>query len=95
MLKCGLDGVRNKLEPPPPEEGNLYLIDEAKRTERGIGMLPASLSEALDEFEKDEVVKEALGPCICETFLEAKRRECEEARMQVTTWELDKYLRLY
>jgi glutamine synthetase len=95
MLKCGLDGIHRKLEPPEPAEENLYLIDEAKRRERGIATLPGTLSEALDEFEQDALVRSALGPEITETFLEAKRRECEESRMQVTSWELDKYLRLY
>jgi len=95
MLHCGLEGIRNRLEPPAPVEDNLYLYDDAKRAKLGIEMLPASLSEALDEFEKDELVREALGDHIFNTFLEAKRKECEEARTQVTPWELDKYLRLY
>jgi glutamine synthetase len=95
MLKCGLEGIKNKMEPPDPVEENLYLYDTEKRKSLGIEMLPGSLSEALDEFEKDELIKQALGPHIFETFLEAKRRECEEARTQVTPWELDKYLRLY
>ncbi|UCG43927.1 MAG: glutamine synthetase [candidate division WOR-3 bacterium] len=95
MLKCGLEGIKQKMEPPDPVEENLYLYDTEKRESLGIDMLPGSLSEALDEFEKDELLKQALGPNIFDTFLEAKRRECEEARTQVTQWELDKYLRLY
>ncbi len=95
MLKCGLDGIRNELEPPAPTDDNLYLYDEAKRQKHGIEMLPASLSEALDELEKDKLVQEALGSHISECFLAAKRKECEEARTQVTPWELNKYLRVY
>jgi glutamine synthetase len=95
MLKCGLDGIRRKLEPPAPAEENLYLLDAAQRRKSAIASLPGSLAEALDEFERDEVVQAALGPHIAERFLEAKRRECEESRLQVTRWELEKYLTLY
>jgi glutamine synthetase len=95
MLRCGLDGIRRKLEPPAPTEENLYLLDAAQRRKSAIKSLPGSLSEALDEFEKDEVVRGALGPHIAERFLEAKRRECDEARLQVTPWEIDKYLTQY
>ncbi len=95
MLKCGLDGIRRKLEPPAPAEENLYLLNDTQRRENSIASLPASLAEALDEFERDEVVQAALGPHIAQRFLDAKRRECEEARLQVTPWEIDKYLALY
>lgn len=95
MLRCGLDGIRRKLEPPAPTEENLYLLDAAQRRRSAIRSLPGSLAEALDEFEKDEVVQAALGPHIAERFLEAKRRECDESRLQVTPWEIEKYLTQY
>ncbi|NMC02375.1 MAG: glutamine synthetase, partial [Chloroflexi bacterium] len=59
---------------------------------RGIGTLPGTLAEALDELEKDEVILKALGGSIIETFLRAKRAEWEEYRIQVTPWELERYL---
>ncbi len=60
-----------------------------------MGVLPANLSEALDELEKDEVVRAALGDHICEWFLEAKRMEWDEYRKQVTLWEQERYLKVY
>ncbi|OYD14144.1 glutamine synthetase [candidate division WOR-3 bacterium JGI_Cruoil_03_51_56] len=95
MLKCGLEGIKQELEPPPPTDENLYLYDTAKLKEHEIAMLPSSLTEALDELEKDRVVCTALGPHITQRFLEAKRKECKEAQMQVTPWELEKYLPIY
>ena len=46
----------------------------------------------LDELEQDEVIKEALGPDITRAFLRAKRAEWDEYRIQVTSWELERYL---
>ena len=95
MLKCGLEGIREKLEPPPPTNENLYHFDAARLRKHGIGTMPGSLGEALDELEKDKVVQEALGPHITNWFLKSKRQEYDESRLQVTQWELDKYLPVY
>jgi len=95
MLKCGLEGIRRKLEPPPPTDANLYHLDAARLRKENIGTMPGSLGEALDELEKDKVVQEALGPHVTDWFLKSKRREYDESRLQVTQWELDKYLPVY
>ena len=58
----------------------------------GIERLPGSLEEALNELEKDEVIKEALGDHVYTKFLEAKRAEWDEYKIYVTQWELDQYL---
>ena len=95
MLKAGLDGIKRKLSPPEPVEEDVYHLDENGRRARQLLTLPGSLAEALDELEKDEVVKEALGPHIYERFIEAKRREWDEYRIQVTSWELKRYLPVF
>ncbi len=58
-------------------------------------VLPESLRRALDTLEEDEVICNALGPQICERFLAAKRLEWEDYRLEVTPWELKKYLPIY
>lgn len=95
MLKCGLEGIKNKMPLPEPVEENLYLLDEAQLLRRNVAMLPGSLSEALQELEKDEVVQQALGPHVYQHFMEAKTMEWNEFRKQVTPWELDRYLEIY
>ncbi len=92
MLAAGLDGIERQLEPPPPVNEDVYHFDEDDLRERAIGTLPATLAEALDELEKDEVIQEALGPAITETMLRARRAEWDEYRIQVTPWELERYL---
>jgi glutamine synthetase len=94
MLAAGLDGIDRDLTPPPPVNEDVYDFDDFALHERAIGTLPGTLSEALDELERDEVIQEALGPAITEAFLRAKRAEWDEYRIQVTNWELERYLEL-
>jgi glutamine synthetase len=89
MLKCGLDGIVNELPLPAPTEENLF---ESEWARHGLDTLPATLQEALDEMGKDPVVQEALGPHIHERFVEAKMREWDAYRLEVTPWERQQYL---
>jgi glutamine synthetase len=95
MLAAGLDGIERKLTPPDPIEENLYHFDAAKLESRKIRQLPGTLREALDELSRDEVIREALGEHIFERFVEAKNEEWDEYRMQVSAWEVDRYLEAF
>ncbi|MFH1222057.1 MAG: glutamine synthetase family protein [Candidatus Micrarchaeota archaeon] len=95
MLKAGLDGVKNKLEPSAAVEEDLYEFDNAKLAQLGIRQLPYSLWDALGEMKKSALVKEALGENIHKKYIEAKTAEWDEYRLQVTQWELDRYLEVY
>ncbi|MCL5056932.1 MAG: type I glutamate--ammonia ligase [Actinobacteria bacterium] len=92
MLKAGLDGIKNKIQPPEPCERNIYHMTDSERKELGIGSLPSSLQEALQEMAADEVVKSALGPHIFQKFMEAKAKEWDSFRIQVHAWEVEEYL---
>ncbi|SHJ47234.1 type I glutamate--ammonia ligase [Desulfofundulus thermosubterraneus] len=94
-LAAGLDGIKNRILPPPPCDCNIYEMSVREREERGIGCLPESLKEALDELERDEVIKEALGPHVYSRFMEAKRIEWDRYRVQVHPWEIEEYLTKY
>jgi glutamine synthetase len=95
MLAAGLDGVERKLSPPEPVEENLYHFDTAKLSSRGIRQLPGTLREAVDELSADAVIGDALGEHILERFVEAKNEEWDEYRMQVSAWEVDRYLEAF
>ncbi|MEP7199473.1 MAG: type I glutamate--ammonia ligase [Chloroflexota bacterium] len=92
MLAAGLDGVKRGLKPPDPIEESAYEFSDEQLRERGIGTLPTSLDEALNELEQDEVVRGALGETVYKSFVRAKRAESQAYRMQVTPWELEEYL---
>jgi glutamine synthetase len=92
MLKAGLDGVKNALEPPEPVEENIYQLDGESLVQRNIDVLPTSLWEALDALRKDEVLKAALGEHLFERYIDVKTTEWDEFKKQVTGWEIDTYL---
>jgi len=95
ILEAGLNGVENKLTPPPAVDRNIYVMSAEEREEAGIGNLPVNLDDALHVLANDEVVKGALGAHIYENFKEAKEIEFEMFRTQVHQWERDQYLKMY
>ncbi|MBM3318082.1 MAG: type I glutamate--ammonia ligase [Candidatus Eisenbacteria bacterium] len=92
MLAAGLDGIERRLAPPEPVEEDVYHFDARRLEEMGIASLPGTLAEALDALEKDEVVRSALGDLAYQAFARAKRAEWDEYRIQVSDWELERYL---
>ncbi len=94
-LKAGLDGIKRKIQPPPPCDRNIYEMTAAERRELGISSLPSSLEEALNELARDPVIAEALGPHVMERYMEAKRIEWDRYRVQVHPWEIEEYLTKY
>ena len=92
MLKTGLEGIKKGLKPPNPVEEDVYKIESARREEMKIDMLPFSIKRAIEELKEDMLLKEALGEHTFNNFYEAKQKEFDEYRMQITQWELDKYL---
>ena len=92
MLAAGLKGIEEGYKLSEPMELNLYHLTDEERAELGIKSLPASLGEALALTEKSELVRETLGDHIFERFLKIKKQEWDEFRIQVTEYEIKKYL---
>ncbi|MFH1542296.1 MAG: glutamine synthetase family protein [bacterium] len=92
MLGAGLKGIEEGYKLEDPMELNLYHLTDDERAERGIKSLPASLGEALHKMEKSELIREVLGDHTFDRFLVHKKKEWDEFRIQVTNWELTKYL---
>jgi glutamine synthetase len=63
-----------------------------KRTRLKIGQLPEDLWEAIKVAEKSPLLKECLGDHVFENFIENKKIEWDKFRIQVTNYELDRYL---
>ena len=93
MLAAGLDGIRRRLTVPEATEENIYLSDYRKQSSSSL--LPGSLNQALNEMEKDEVICNALGQHMVDRFISAKRLEWEDYRLEVSPWEMEKYLPNY
>jgi glutamine synthetase len=88
VLKAGLDGIENKIEVEHPIESDIY----ESKLYKTLDSLPSNLKEALEFLEKDEVIKETLGPAY-EKFVELKKSEIEDyMQKKITDWEFEKYL---
>ena len=57
-----------------------------------IQQLPYSLQEAIKEFESSEFLQNVLGQYVSKRYIEAKKEEWKDYMMQVTDWEIRKYL---
>jgi glutamine synthetase len=67
-------------------------LDAKERKKLGVGELPGSLAEALNELDKDKVLVDALGPIAYEAFARAKWEEWDQYRIHVTDYEIERYL---
>ncbi len=92
MLQAGLDGIEKEYKLPEPMEKNLYHLSSAERKELGVESLPDSLGEAVLITEQSQLVKKALGEHVFTRFIDLKKKEWEDYRIQLTKYELDKLL---
>jgi len=93
MLLAGLDGVKNKIEPPPPVDMDLYELtpSEAKK----IKSMPGSLDQALDALERyhDFLLEGGVfTPDVIETWIAYKRKkEVDAIRLRPHPYEFSLY----
>lgn len=95
MLRAGLDGIDQQMDPGPPVNKNVFTMSHRERRHLRIDELPGNLSEALDALEKDELMRSTLGNHIFNHLLEAKREEWYDYSKQVSPWERARYLKIY
>lgn len=95
VLRAGLEGINSNARPPKPVEENVYALETQALKDKGIDLLPRSLWEALNYFSKSKVAKSALGDTLFQRYFDIKLREWDEYSIQVSRWEVDKYLELY
>ena len=95
ILSACLDDIENMIQPPEPVNRNLYDMSNEDRCAGHIGVLPGSLEEAICEMRESEFVRKLLGNHIFNKFIEAKLKECEGYKTQISKWEIDAYLKNY
>jgi glutamine synthetase len=86
-LAAGLDGIRRELQPPAPIEGMIYDLPEEVQGHP----LPTSFGDALAALREDQVIYDAFGPGVIETFAIIKGAELDRYRAWVTDWEFAEY----
>jgi len=95
LIAAGLDGIAKRTEPGPACTDDLFEQPLAALRERGIGVLPQSLGEAVDALERDAVLCETLGPSLAPEFIAAKRGEWIAYARHVSDWEMQRYADLF
>ncbi len=80
MIAAGLHGIDNELPLEPPMTGNAYADDAAR--------VPHTLRDALEEWEKSELAREAFGVEVTEHYANYARVELAAYEAAVTDWEL-------
>lgn len=91
-LQAGLDGIKNQVMPPESIDCNIFELSEEERKARLVEMLPGTLQEAINELEKDEFICSVLGEHVSEKYIQAKQKEWDAYKSQVSNWEIGQYL---
>ncbi len=93
MLMAGVDGIRNKIEPPEPVDKDLYDLPPAEHAD--IATVPASLPEALDALEADHeylLEGDVFTEDLVETWIDWKRtNEVDPIRLRPHPHEFELY----
>lgn len=96
LIAAGLDGIERQLDPGAPCDDDLFALPVAHVRERGIGLLPQTLAEAIDALQADSVIADALGPTLLREFSALKREEASASTShvsrEVSAWEFDRYV---
>lgn len=95
VLAAGLEGIRENLDPGPPQSENLYEFTDAELAARGIEPLPKTLAEAVAAFADDPFVEKTLGRGLRDEFITCKQAEWEAYHLTVSQWEIDTYARRF
>lgn len=95
VLAAGLEGIEKKIDPGENYEINLYEMPEVEQKRRGIRTLPRTLLQAVEAFEKDELMKEAFGDSLHKEFCNVKYAEWWDYHRTVSEWEINKYIKVY
>jgi len=84
-LAAGLDGIANKIDPPPRFEGDVYQAED-------LPSVPRSLDEALREFRDSSFMRGALGDEVVDHYSHFAEIELAKFSSAVTGWERRRFL---
>ena len=91
-LSAGLAGIKKEKMPMEPVTCNLFDLSEKQRNEMGIKPLPSTLHNALKAFKKDQLIQDALGEHLTQSFIDSKELEWSQYTQTVSDWERNRYM---
>jgi glutamine synthetase len=92
LLMAGLDGVRNKIEPPEPVDKDIYELEGEEKSR--IASVPGSLGDALNALRSDHAYLlegDVFTKDLIEHYAEAKQEEVDEVALRPHPWEFYLY----
>ena len=92
LLAAGLNGIEQKLEAPAPRKDDVQGLTNDELKAENIQRLPHSLLEAIQVAEGSDLLRDALGDHVFQSFLKNKSMEWEDYRRRVHQFEIDRYL---
>ena len=92
ILAAGLDGIKNRIDPPPSLDRNIFKLTKEDLAAEGIRTLPGDLHSANRCLLEDDVISAALGDHVVENLNRIAEIEWDSYRTTVHPWELDLYL---
>jgi glutamine synthetase len=87
-LVAGLDGIRQRTDPGDPIQDNMMLDIRVPREQR----IPITLTEAIDAFKADQLMRDLLAPRMYDTFVGLREDDFQRSCAQVSAWEREFYL---
>ena len=95
LLAAGLEGIREGLDPGPPNLVNAYRLTPEERAAKGLTTLPRNLGEAIEAFAADPLSREVFGDAMAEAYTAFKRDEWNSFHSSISDWETERYLELF
>jgi glutamine synthetase len=95
LIAAGLDGIDRKLDPGEPHNVNFYALSPQEIADRGISVLPQSLSDAIEVLDRSDLFRTALGSDFIDEFVSLKRDEWVDYHRHVSDWEVKRYLSFF
>ena len=92
LLSAGLDGIEREAALPGALDRDVRELEPDEVEQRAITPLPSSLGEAIVAFDDSALLRDTLGPHVCESLVANKRHEWDEYRTHVSEFELERYL---
>jgi glutamine synthetase len=79
-----LEGIKNKIDPPPVTKGNIYDKKDVKKP-------PTDIEEALEYFENSKFIENSFGKDVHQHLIKFYKNEIDRHNSYVTEWELGRY----
>ena len=92
LISAGLKGIEEEYELPEPADDDIGELTARERSLMGHSPLPTTLHDALGILEESEFIADVLGETVFQSLLRTKRNEWSEYRVNVSPFEVRRYI---